>query len=144
MELHNMSHYLSPRLSQFSHATLKSWGLHTLFSWARRGVACDYLWSLCLSPLFLWLHIFLKLSGCVVFGEPIAASLGTDGTNYWHTCWRHAAGEAWAIIAHSGSVKITSFHWYRSCYGATSPSWSIHTRLPHEPTGKVRVVVWHI
>ena len=30
--------------------------------------------------------------GCVTFGESIAAGLGTDGTNYWHKCWRHAAG----------------------------------------------------
>lgn len=29
--------------------------------------------------------------GCVVFGEPIAAGLGANGTNYWHKCWRHAA-----------------------------------------------------
>ena len=33
-----------------------------------------------------------KERGVVVFGEPIAASLGTDGTNYWHKCWRHASG----------------------------------------------------
>ena len=29
--------------------------------------------------------------GAVCFGEPIAASLGVDGSNYCHTCWRHAA-----------------------------------------------------
>ncbi|CAL8119561.1 unnamed protein product [Orchesella dallaii] len=32
-----------------------------------------------------------RQEGCVVFGEPIAASLATDGTNYWNQCWRHAA-----------------------------------------------------
>lgn len=32
-----------------------------------------------------------RQQGCVVFGEPIAASLVTDGTNYWNSSWRHAA-----------------------------------------------------
>nr|KAF7394259.1 hypothetical protein H0235_016854 [Vespula pensylvanica] len=27
-----------------------------------------------------------------VFGETLAAAVGTDGTNYTHKCWRHAAG----------------------------------------------------
>ena len=33
-----------------------------------------------------------KRRGTVLFGEPIAASLGTDGRHYFNTCWRHAAG----------------------------------------------------
>ena len=30
--------------------------------------------------------------GAVILGEPIAASLATNGTHYYHKCWRHAAG----------------------------------------------------
>ncbi|XP_032681233.1 dihydropyrimidinase isoform X3 [Odontomachus brunneus] len=30
--------------------------------------------------------------GVCVFGETLAAAIGTDGTHYSHKCWRHAAG----------------------------------------------------
>ncbi|KAM4029325.1 dihydropyrimidinase isoform 2-T2 [Anomaloglossus baeobatrachus] len=33
-----------------------------------------------------------RREGRVVYGEAIAAGLGTDGTNYWHNDWVHAAG----------------------------------------------------
>ncbi len=33
-----------------------------------------------------------KRAGSIVFGEPIAASLSTDGTHYFNKCWRHSAG----------------------------------------------------
>lgn len=52
-------------------------------------------------PVFIT-HVMSKLSaqivadarrrGIVVFGETIAASLGTDGTHYFNKCWRHSAG----------------------------------------------------
>ena len=36
--------------------------------------------------------ILIIIAGIILFGESVAAALGTDGTNYWNKCWRHAAG----------------------------------------------------
>lgn len=33
-----------------------------------------------------------RQEGILVIGEAIAAGLGTDGSHYLHSCWRHAAG----------------------------------------------------
>jgi dihydropyrimidinase len=39
-----------------------------------------------------FVHAVSLSTGKVVFGEPIAASLGTNGKHYFDRCWRHAAG----------------------------------------------------
>lgn len=38
---------------------------------------------------FFYSYFFLL--GCLVFGETIAAALGSDASNYFHKCWNHAA-----------------------------------------------------
>ncbi|XP_014091410.1 dihydropyrimidinase isoform X1 [Bactrocera oleae] len=54
-------------------------------------------------PLYV-VHVMSKSAGIevararrrykntVIYGETLAAALGTDGTNYWHECFQHAAG----------------------------------------------------
>lgn len=32
-----------------------------------------------------------RYKGVGIFGETLAATLGSDGTNYYHSCFRHAA-----------------------------------------------------
>ncbi len=32
-----------------------------------------------------------RMRGCIVFGEALAAGIGTDGTHHYNKCWRHAA-----------------------------------------------------
>ncbi|XP_064476928.1 dihydropyrimidinase-related protein 2-like isoform X2 [Ornithodoros turicata] len=88
-------------------------------------------------------------NGCVVFGAPSAAALGTNGSHYFNKCWSHAAGHVTSpplsmdlsTSSHlldmlgSGALHLTGSHHCTYTTAQKALGCNDFTKIPHGVNG---------